>query len=240
MPLIIPAMIKRVFRREFPLAFFKERSQRNRLPPLHTDRRIFRQIQVDAQMRRAIRQLVGRNRAGRPAQKGIAVGEPLLAAVGVNVFQRTLDGLLQFLHFQRLEQIILHTQRNGLAGVFELVIRAQHDAVRIRAELTDMADQRKPVHCRHADIRHDERNRLLLGQHERLFAVSGCQHRPDAKLLPGDAALQRFQHARFIVRKQYGKHGLRLLFLRFISLSVSIFFKMSTTRGAFLQGYSNF
>ena len=85
-----------------------------------------------------------------------------------------LDGLIQFVSFERFQQIVGRAETERLLGVGKFVVAADHDDARVECRgLTDPAEKGKSVHPRHADIRENDVRMQLACQLQRIGSVVG-------------------------------------------------------------------
>ena len=118
---------------------------------------------------------------------------------------------IEFILFQGLEKIILHTVFNGFLGIFKFPVTADDDAVQGRLQFPRLADQVDSAAAGHADIGDQKMGLCLFDQPQGTEAVVGDTRDLIAHLLPVDQPLKKEDDFFFIVGEDDFQHDAQLL-----------------------------
>lgn len=123
----------------------------------------------------------------------------LLLDLGEHLGQGTLG--------HRLQQIPLHPQIDGLAGIVEVVISRQDDDLGVGEFLQHQLAQLQPVHEGHPDVGNQHIGLHLPQQGQRHLAVPGLPHELVPHLIPGHRVPQGFPDRALVLYQKDPQHS---------------------------------
>ena len=106
-----------------------------------------------------------------------------------------------------LEEILLHTDLNGLLGILKIIIAGDNHDLHLRELLQHQLAQSKAVHKGHTDIRNQHVRQMLSDQRQRHFSIRRFPHKGIADAGPGNGIPQRFPNNTLILNQKYSKHN---------------------------------
>ncbi len=125
----------------------------------------------------------------------IAAGQLLFLFLLLNLARQLVDGLGQLGAAQRLEQVKIHAQGNGLLGVFKIIKTADDDNLDPRHHGLEMAHQLKSVQKGHFNIRQQDIRHEVLHHGKRHFTVGSLPAK-------GIGPRQAFNHIAYALADQ--------------------------------------
>lgn len=124
-----------------------------------------------------------------------------LLEAGIHLLADVPELLGQLRRGDRLEQVADDVVADCLLRIAEVVIAAEKDNLRRRADLAHTACQLDTGHQRHPDIGDEQIRLVLLDGLQRLHAVFGVGHDAKAEPLPVDPLQDRLPQLDLIVRE---------------------------------------
>ena len=120
-----------------------------------------------------------------------------------------------------LQQIPLHTNGNGLLGVFKIIVAGENDDFHLRKLLQNQTAQGQAVHKGHPDVG-NQHIRLGLPDHRQgHFPVCRFSHKLITASGPGDRCMERLPNDALVLHQKNTKHNFPPIFL-FLALLYQI------------------